>query len=430
LEDSVSYLPKGKGDAFVSDLGPLFDGQGVEFGHLQREAQRRQNAADAARQKAQNDQIIGLLKQQKAEQEREKRRLDALPKCPACLSPVEVGSRRCAKCQSAIVSWDNRSFRLICLAEEAGKHLQARIDELSQQVVEWAGEALRSTTQYADLIKSQIVPPCKAIAASLNKTGSDGRLDATTVFASYLAEKPLLSPKQLDVYNASLLRHKDLACSHDENLEGVWEDTPDVAVGGLFIMRLSITLAVIGLLMLSAAALSDMGLLLTLALMAVMLLSSAGLYLIGYRRHAAGKKLAAAEIDRIAELQASEQVAAIASEQWRSRLEKAGITPHLDGLKRAILSADNSASHLNKFSTSANDAMAEIAETLQFANAIGTSVEHTGPRVRGELAKISPRALQPQELIEACNRGQFTALQTAYDDAVRLAQSLQLLCKP
>ena len=34
----------------MSDLGPLFDGQGIEFGHLQREAQRRQNAADGPNQ--------------------------------------------------------------------------------------------------------------------------------------------------------------------------------------------------------------------------------------------------------------------------------------------------------------------------------------------------------------------------------------------
>ena len=186
---------------------PFLDGEGIELEHLQREMQRRQNAAAAAGQKAQNDQIIGLLVEQKAGQEREKKRLDALPKCPACLKPVEVGSRRCANCQSAIVSWDNRSFRLICLQEDAGTRLQARIDELSRQVVEWAGKALREAKNYVALIKSQIAPNFKVIAATLNKTQWDvsahGPDDAVaTVLECYLSGKPLLDRRQS-------IKHKD-----------------------------------------------------------------------------------------------------------------------------------------------------------------------------------------------------------------------------
>jgi len=416
---------------------PLFDGQGLEFGHLQREAQRRQNAADAAQQKAQNDQIIGLLKEQKAEQEREKKRLDALPKCPACLSPVEVGSRRCAKCQSAIVSWDNRSFRLICLPEDAGKHLQARIDELSQQVVDWAGEGLRSTTQYADLIKHQIAPPCKVIAAALRKTQPDSVSSVAAVLKCYLNDQPLLDSEQL----ASTNDAKNLLDAHSQSVaafdakSGFSQQQSGCHSAMFFLLGLvSCAMLVVSLIILVFSNLDDgtrNGFLLSSALLLIGLVLSFAM--VNRAKRAARRDaelLGNVKTDRDSASHSWEQQITNASVEWRNRFDKAGITPHLDGLKKSVKSVEKSAAVVNDFASRINAATSEITETTQFATANGVGVKEPLPRMGTNIETITPRGLQSQELIEACNRGQFPELQAAYDDAVRLAQSLQLLCKP
>ncbi len=417
----------------MSDLGPLFDGQGVEFGDLQREAHRRQNAADAAQQKAQNDTIIRLLKEQKAEQEREKQRIDGLPKCPECLSPVEVGSRRCAKCQSAIVSWDNRSFRLICLPDDASKHLQARIDQLSHKVIEWAREALRMTEDYAALIKSEIAPQCKVLAATLNKTRPDNVCAVSTVLKSYLADEPLLDPDQLAARKVRMA----LVDANQHILKTAMADLEKAKLsrmgsGCLSIVGLFFAALLVRLLGNVAVFHKDM---MEIAVQSLFLFAAAAIaFRYGYRLRGDPTKerqrLTSATEERDAAVQSCEQQLARATEEWDSRLKKSGITLHLDSLKKATKSANKSAAAVNDFATKINAATTEIAEAMQFAAVVNAGVKQPFPRLGISVETLTPRGLQPQDFIEACRQGQYTGLQSTYDDAMRIAQSLQMLRKP
>ena len=423
---------------------PFLDGEGIELDHLQREMQRRRNAAAAAGQKAQNDQIIGLLIEQKVGQEREKKRLDALPKCPACLKPVEVGSRRCANCQSAIISWDNRSFRLICLKEEAGTHLQARIDELSRQVVQWAGEALREANDYVALIKSQIATDFKVIAATLNKTRPDDVFAVATVLECYLSGKPLLDPKQSVEHQDAILlvdsaqKELELASAaptyNKPNLKSVCGGFL-IVIGGFALLS---SLNMLVSMFTRSEGWEGPGLLTTfldffLSLFwgCVFVPVGGALCRKGYDIFVrSAQRVKAAGEARDAALTVKDDQVANASVKWCSRLEKAGITPYLDSLKKSLKSAHKSAAIVNDFLASIIAATTEIVETTQFAASVGVDVKESLARVRGELGRISAQELSPQALIDSCTRGQVTGLQTECDDTVRLAKSLQLFGKP
>jgi hypothetical protein len=98
----------------------------------------KEQAARDAQLAAQNREIASLLKEQKQRADEEEKRLNAMPKCPDCRKPVELGSRRCPHCHIEIISWDysraGMAWRLFCRASEAGTRLQKRCDELLRDV--------------------------------------------------------------------------------------------------------------------------------------------------------------------------------------------------------------------------------------------------------------------------------------------------------
>jgi len=133
----------------------LFDGEGVEFEHLQR--------LQAAGQRQEMQEQLSSIEKELAEQQQEARRRKRLPKCPACGVRLEGQYRKCHNCKADLV-WISG---LPCepadvprvkkqLAERHKKAELRRSHENARETMrQWFREGKRSARTMAAVLKSQ-----------------------------------------------------------------------------------------------------------------------------------------------------------------------------------------------------------------------------------------------------------------------------------
>lgn len=183
--------------AQINSLGHL-------AGAVQRDQQnallREQNELECVTQQ-QNAKIIRLLEEQKAREDAEKSRLESLPQCPDCKSPIEFGVRRCKHCRTEIVTWDYTGeglpWRLICRKDEAAHLLEARKDSLLAVARQLQRVCIETCRECDSTWLSRIEKYVEELEAMIGRQKTNmSRTALRECINAYLAGKPMLTPKE------------------------------------------------------------------------------------------------------------------------------------------------------------------------------------------------------------------------------------------
>ena len=194
-------------------------------GMRQREAIAKQQAARDAQLAAQNAELVALLKEQKAREDAAQARLEAMPKCPDCKTPVEVGSRRCPQCHIEIISWDYSnepfSWRLICRAEEAEGLLQKRCNNLLKDIGIYRDQCLESLEAVNTDWQSRCEAASGHVWSTLKKFNAESQATLQRLLSQVLSGKRLATPKDEEALRQARLRVESLPlpCDAPEETE-------------------------------------------------------------------------------------------------------------------------------------------------------------------------------------------------------------------
>lgn len=185
----------------------------------QAKAIAQQQAKRDATLAAQNAEVVRLLKEQQAREDADKARIEAMPKCPDCRSPVEGGSRRCPQCRSDIVAWDYEhtvySWRMICRAAEAQQVLTDRCNLLIEKARSLRDECLGAAAAIDSGWQGQTQSALDALDALVLRYSPDAR-PTVQLLLHKAANGERLCTKQ---EQATLVKMRQQISEYDETIQ-------------------------------------------------------------------------------------------------------------------------------------------------------------------------------------------------------------------
>jgi len=194
----------------------------------QAKALAQQQAARDTELAKQNAEVVRLLKEQKEREETEKARIDAMPKCPDCRSPVAVGSRRCPACRSDIVAWEfeHRAYpwRMVCRASEAQQVLEDRCKVLLE-----TARSLRDKCSEAAAIidigwQTQMQSALDALDALISRYSPGEKQAVRALMRRAALNKPLYTEQEritVDAIRQSIYQFDDRIKMQEETLRSL-----------------------------------------------------------------------------------------------------------------------------------------------------------------------------------------------------------------
>ncbi len=433
--------------------GPLFDGQGLEFQHLQLEAQRRQSNRQAAEQSAQSNRIIALLEQQQAERNQEQRRLASLPKCPACLAPVEVGARKCGKCQSEIMSWDNRSFRLICLRADAQSQIESHLVAIADRLKRCLEAASEQAQELMEAIKRDILPASQTLRKAADSAKGISSREVLSMYHSYCARKRVANHTQAKELEERRAEVKQMRTELDEWEKKISLEKEAVYLGGF----LGKSLFVLGFLMAFLFGLSSCGVQVVQlrrdsggavvnhpeemqqragqlrVFYSVLGLAAAGVAVIVFGSLLSGSSESrrAQSIAQMGDEQSKLKSAIEAKEAaiqasvekvhsgWIEKFTKTGILPHLETLSRRSEQLENGLATLTPLLRRIDEDQTEMAEVMAFAATAGLNLVLQTPLTIQPI----PAAPTLAGVCDSCIDGDMGTLRSLYENLAALKKA-------
>jgi len=168
----------------------------------QAKALAQQQAQRDAQLAAQNAEVVRLLKEQKQREEAEKTRIEAMPKCPDCLSPIEKTAQRCPHCTTAIAMWDyvhsTYAWSLVCRLSDAEQILHRRCWSILKDIALFRHEAAKAIQGLEQVQIAQVEEQSKKTLDCLGKIDEAYRDDAVLLLPKAILKRQLASVRECE----------------------------------------------------------------------------------------------------------------------------------------------------------------------------------------------------------------------------------------